>query len=519
MPLSILEKRNKRLQDAQNRHFDVAIIGGGINGAAIARELSLRGYDVILLEKNDLASGTSSASSKLAHGGIRYLEQGHISLVKESCKERRRLLDNAPHLVKPLPFILPIYKTSPFSRLKIRIGLWIYDYISFNSNIKPHKMLSKAETLALEPTLKEEGLLGAGLYYDAQMDDARLCIETALQAQDFGATILPYCEVKKIHTNNKIVTHIDIHDTVLDTSFKINATLFINTSGPWTDSILEKIDPRAGKKLRPSKGIHIVTKPITSQHAVVLRTESDNRVFFIMPWKGHSLIGTTDTDFNENADTVKVTQEDINYLLSETNRRFPKAGLSKEDIYSSFAGIRPLLKKRSGNIGSVSREEKIIKTNNLFSLIGGKYTTYRVMAEKLAKEVTKELGGKKFKSLTKSLPLFGGEIKNIPHYIDTYYLAEKDFYSVEKEIYAAIVTRYGSAYSTVLHTLKEHPSYTELLTGTNVYKGEVIYSIRYELALKPNDFLRRRTTLALEKGYSEACKKEVDELFKKELSN
>ena len=204
----------------------------------------------------------------------------------------------------------------------------------------------------------------------------------------------------------------------------------------------------------------------------------------------------------------------MDYLLNETNIRFPKISLTKNDIYSSFAGIRPLIKKRKKHIGSISREEKIIKTNNFFSLIGGKYTTYRVIAEKLAHQVSKELGETTtFKSLTRSLPTFGGEIKNISHYIETHYPTEKDFYSLKKDIYSTIIKRYGSAYSNVLKILTENPTYTEFLTGTTTYIGEVIYAIRHELAIKPEDFLRRRSTISLEKGNGSACLEKVNEIL------
>lgn len=519
MKTSIHTERQNELNEAKTNTYDVAIIGGGINGCAIARELALRGLNVILVEKKDIASGTSSASSKLAHGGIRYLEQGHFSLVRESCIERKRLVENAPHLVKPLPFILPVYKSSPFSLFKIRIGLWLYDKISFSSQLIPHKILNKAETINIAPHLNQKELIGSGLYYDAQLLDARLCIETAIQAKSFGATILNYVEATAFQTQSNTIQSITVNDHILNQTINIKAKLFINTTGPWTDILLKKLSNQNRPILRPSSGIHIVTKSLHSSHAFVLKAKSDNRVFFVMPWKGLSLIGTTDKEFKENPDNARVNESDIEYLIKETNQLFPNQKIKRADVISSFIGIRPLLNQEKGSVGSVSREEKIIKDHNLLSLVGGKYTTFRHIAEKVAKTVHNELNlPGKFQSKTENLSFWGGKIKNINQFIASNYQKEKNKFQINETIYKNIIQRYGVAYQTVLNILSEKTEYCETIENSNNYWGEIIYTIRFEMAKKVDDFTRRRTTLQLEYNLSQETLQKIENLFNQELS-
>jgi glycerol-3-phosphate dehydrogenase len=360
-----MTESSHRGEQGGDKTFDVVVVGGGINGASVTRELALRGLKVLLLEKNDFASGTSSASSKLIHGGLRYLEQFRFRLVFESCRERRLLLQNAPHLVKPLEFILPIYIGRGRPAWQIRLGMWVYDSMALFRNIHPHRWLNRAELLKREPALNPQGLVGGAVFYDAQMDDRKLCLAVIEQAKSLGAQAFNFTPVTAI-TENGAVTPKGI----------FSAKVYVTATGPWSDD---------AKNLR--KGVHIVARKLTQGEAILAQAKRDNRVFFVMPWGDRSLIGTTDTPFRGSPDNVPVEAEDIDYLLSETNLALPGANLTPNDVLSSFAGVRPLA------TGGDSREERIIQHSaNQVSLVGGKYTTFRAVGEKLAERVWKMLG-------------------------------------------------------------------------------------------------------------------------------
>ncbi len=492
--------------------YDVIVVGGGINGVGIARELALRGHSVLLVEEGDIGGGTSSASSKLVHGGLRYLEQGNLKLVWEACRERYYLLKNAPHLVKKLAFLLPVYKTSSRPVWMVRVGVWLYDRLSGRHRLGDSGWLSVEETIKREAGILRDGLLGAAIYQDAQMDDARVCLETALQAQEFGAIILNYTSVITVNADKRRVNSVQIRDVFSGEEATLKATYFVNATGPWSDDVLDLLTPNAEKLLRPSKGVHIVTRKLTKDHAVLVMSRSDGRVFFVLPWGEQSMIGTTDTDYKGPIDSVSVEQEDIDYLIRETALQFPDSQLTSEDVVSSFVGIRPLLRKKSGLIGSVSREHKFSwNRRNFLSVIGGKYTTYRAVSESAAAKIHVKLSHRVFRSLTREMPLFGGD------QIEANYEEDAVMYPVSKEIYDDVISRYGSAYRDVLLTLMERSDNCECLTGTTYLKGEVVYAIRYEFAMQPDDFMRRRTQLFFTKGQGASCVHEVSEIFAREL--
>lgn len=478
-------------------HYEVAIVGGGINGAGIARECALRGISCILLEKDDFASGTSSKSSKLAHGGLRYLEHGDIRLVFEACHERERLLANAPHLVKSLPFIIPIYTSSRRPKWQIKMGLWLYDKLSGFSTVRPHKMLSKKDVIDLEPGLNQEGLVGGAMYYDAQMDDARLVIETVLEAEKYGSHVYNYMKVDSVKNTTDTPSTLSLTDTLTHTSHTITANLIINTTGPWSDTFMSKVDSDHIPQLRLSKGVHIITKSDITSHAILLTSDKDGRVFFVIPWFGLTMIGTTDTDYNGNLDTIDITEDDITYLLESAKTHVPGLSLKKQDIISTFAGLRPLIKQTSGTASQVSREHKISQTGAIISLFGGKYTTFRKMSEDVAKHIHSQLRKGTFHSLTEALPHWGGKIKNI----DTFIQENADFdtktYGISNKTYAHLVRLYGSKYSAVLDHALLFPDGLDTLGNTQHIKGEVYYARDIEKAKTLTDFLRRRTRLAL----------------------
>jgi glycerol-3-phosphate dehydrogenase len=375
--------------------FDVIIIGAGINGAGIARDAAMRGLKVLLLDKGDIASGTSSASTRLIHGGLRYLEHFEFGLVRESLRERETLLRIAPHLVKPLPITIPIYKQSKRGRLTVRAGMIAYDLLSIGKSLPRHRMLSRAETLAQSPGLNPEGLLGSALYFDAQVEFAeRLVVENALAARDHGAEVVTYAPVTKIISEDGAVTGVEF---VTDGESRVaRASLIINAAGPWVDELLERVPVESSRLIGGTKGSHIVVSSFAgaSRNAIYLEAQSDRRPFFIIPWNGNYLIGTTDVRFEENPDQVRSESWEIDYLLAETNRAFPGARLARDRILFTYSGVRPLPWTRNEDEQSITRRHFIRehrKLKNLLSIVGGKLTTYRSLAEECVDLVFRKL--------------------------------------------------------------------------------------------------------------------------------
>jgi len=374
--------------------FDVIIIGAGINGAGIARDAAMRGLKVLLLDKGDIASGTSSASTRLIHGGLRYLEHFEFGLVRESLRERETLLRIAPHLVKPLPITIPIYKQSKRGPLTVRAGMIAYDVLSIGTSLPRHQMLSRAETLAQSPGLNPEGLLGSALYFDAQVEFAeRLVVENALAARDHGAEVVTYAPVTKI-SENGAVTDVEF---VTDGETRVaRASLIINAAGPWVDDLLERVPVESSRLIGGTKGSHIVVPSFAgaSKNAIYLEAQSDRRPFFIIPWNGNYLIGTTDVRFEENPDEVRSESWEIDYLLAETNRAFPGARLTRDRILFTYSGVRPLPWTRNEDEQNITRRHFIRehpKLKNLLSIVGGKLTTYRSLAEECVDLVFRKL--------------------------------------------------------------------------------------------------------------------------------
>jgi len=325
--------------------YDVLVIGGGINGAAIAHTASLNGLKTALLEKNDFASGTSSKSTKLIHGGLRYLENFEFDLVNEALKERSVQLKSAPHLVRPLKFVIPVYKTDKRPLWKMRLGVWLYDFFSRKHMVEKHQTLSAAEVSRLIPGLVREDLIGGVSYGDAQMNDARLCLENILSAAQQGADIANYAEIRSLVQVNGKVVGVKAVDNRDHKTFEIKAKKVVCAVGPWTNIFMRKENSQAPPQIRTTKGVHIVVKGRISNHALLIPAQRDRRVFFVIPWMENSLIGTTDTDYAGNPDDVSVKQEDIDYLIDETKRVFPHMDFDNNNIITTFAGLRPLVSK------------------------------------------------------------------------------------------------------------------------------------------------------------------------------
>ena len=373
-----------QIREALQQQFDILVVGGGVTGAGIARDASMRGLKTAVIEMRDLAFGTSSRSSKLVHGGLRYLEHAEFALVFESVSERRILMDIAPHLVTAQGFLFPVFKDSRRSLFEINVGMWLYDGLSLFRSPKIHTSLSKTKLKEKEPALRQKGLKGAPLYYDCATDDARLTLETALDAQNYGAVIATYTRVLSFIKEGARIVGVHVRDELGGEEFDIYAQSVVNATGPWSDRIREMSTEGITKRLRPTKGIHIVipTEKLHLNNAVVCFHPKDGRVLFAIPWGDRTYIGTTDTDYQEDPGVVAASSEDVHYLVDVTNHYFPGTGLHVDDVISTWAGVRPLVSdEKSDDESATSREHDLrLSEDGLITIAGGKLTTYRKMA-------------------------------------------------------------------------------------------------------------------------------------------
>ncbi|HWU44467.1 MAG TPA: glycerol-3-phosphate dehydrogenase/oxidase [Bdellovibrio sp.] len=384
--------RIQNIGKMKNQEFDLVIIGGGINGAGIARDASARGMSVALIEGHDFASGTSSKSSKLIHGGIRYLENFEFKLVFEALNERTKLFEMAPHLVHPLRFMIPLYEESRVGMFKMGLGMWLYDALALFQAPEMHERCDDNESLQRMPALRSEHLLGSYIYSDAYMDDDRLVLETLRSANENGAICANYVKAVGAQFGDEgTITAVLCEDQIKKEKFSIRARHVISSVGPWTDDLGSRLFHDWKKILRPTKGIHLTLPknrlPLSS--AVVMAAEKGNRIVFGIPRHEMIIIGTTDTDYKDDPENVSVTPEDVQYLLSITDQYFPGANITSHDIIASYAGVRPLVNDGSQSEGKTSREHTILQDPRGVTFVaGGKYTTYRLMCEQT---VTKAL--------------------------------------------------------------------------------------------------------------------------------
>ncbi|MFW9928696.1 MAG: glycerol-3-phosphate dehydrogenase [Candidatus Thorarchaeota archaeon] len=522
----------EQLKTVSKINFDIIVIGGGITGAGIALDATLRGLKVILFEKKDFASGTSSKSSKLVHGGLRYLEHYKFGLVRESLRERSVLRKIAPHQVHTLPFLIPIYKHQKPPAILMRIGLWVYDILA-QGNLGWHKWKNPKKTLELVPTLQKENLKGSGYYFDAQMNDSRLNIEVIMTAQSNGAQIFNYTEVVEfLHENNNIegrVYGVVVQNKDTQEKFAIKGNLVINATGAWGDCVAKMENPSAPKILGVSKGSHIIVKQVLNQKLAVVVTMKDGRITFVLPFnKEYTIIGTTDTFYDADIEEILASEDDISYLLEGTNKLFPKLNLRNTDIISAYSGVRPLVYTQKEGLAlasDVSREDKIITSQTgLITIVGGKFTTYRKMGKRVTDLAIKEL--KKDKKITKKLlpcltaktPLFGGEIDNWEKFQKEKFPKVKDELSCTDDTANMLIKMYGSKIDQFISLTKENPDKNKKLSNLLPYlQTQVIYAIMYELIIHLDDFMLRRTTIYLEQGQGLDCVDVVGELMKDKL--
>ncbi len=390
--LSALE-RPELITKLKNETFDLLIVGGGISGAGVARNAASRGMKVALIEAKDFASGTSSKSSKLIHGGIRYLENLEFKLVFEALSERAKLFEMAPHLVHPLRFTLPVYEDSRVGMFKLGLGMWLYDVLSLFRTPELHERLSAKEVLNQFPVLKNRGLVGAYVYSDAYMDDDRLVLETLRSAQHMGATCVNYIKAGQPIWDESGQRLCGLTaQTASGESIEIRAQHIVSTVGPWTDELGAQILPKWENHLRPSKGIHItLTKErFPLANAVVMAVDKEDRIVFGIPRNDMVIVGTTDTEYKKSPNEVVAEKSDVEYLLKIVNEYFPGSKITKKDIIATYAGVRPLVKDEQSNVGKTSREHAIwTDPHNITFVAGGKYTTYRLISEQVVDHLLK----------------------------------------------------------------------------------------------------------------------------------
>jgi len=484
--------------------YEVVVVGGGINGAGIARDAALRGLSVLLLEKNDFGSGTSSWSSRLIHGGLRYLEHAEIPLVFESLRERRRLRQLAPHLVKRLRLNIPIYEQSRRSKLIVRLGMIAYDLLSIGKNVPRHKMLSRDELIEAEPGINQEGLLGAAQYYDAQITFAeRLVLENIIGAQEAGADVRNYCPAIGINVSQGIVQSIHYLKQGSAQETEVTTSLVINAAGPWVDRVLATVNREIPRFMGGTKGSHIVVGRFESApgSAFYIEAAADGRPFFIIPWNGQYLIGTTDIRYYGDPADVVASKEEIRYLLDETNRVFPGAKLTVQDIHFAYAGVRPLPRREKGPESAITRKHIIKKhrrvAKGLVSIIGGKLTTYRNLAEQAVDLAVRVQGGAAGTCETRTMPLPGATgIEAARKRLDALNCLSESGVDRLLGIYGGRASRIAGLAvneSHLIRTLDEE--------GT-VLAAEVVFALRHEFAVNLTDIVHRRlmTGLSADQG-------------------
>jgi glycerol-3-phosphate dehydrogenase len=478
---------------------DLLVIGGGITGAGIARDAALRGLRTALIDKGDFGGGTSSASSRLVHGGLRYLEQREFGLVFEASRERRVLLRTAPHLVRPLPFLFPIYRGSRVAAWKLRAGLWLYDLLATFRNVGRHRWVGPTQVRQLEPGLRDRELKGAGLYYDAQTNDARLVLATLRAAAQAGAAVANYAEASALAQSDGRVRGAVVRDHLSGETQTVRALVVVNAAGPWSDAVRRLDGSPSDAVLRPTKGVHVVVPRSRLGHtrAITLFSPIDGRVMFVLPWGDLSYIGTTDTDDAGSPDTVRATAADVVYLLRSANAFVPRARLGAADVVSTWAGLRPLLappERDAGTASAVSREHRILESpSGLMTIAGGKLTTYRVMARELVDRVVQrlhQLDGRPAPPAppTDRLPLPGGESADLDVLVEA---AQRR--GVSDATARHLVGNYGSEWAAVLNLVdKDRALGRSVITGRPELLAEVAHGVEREMAVRLVDVLMRR---------------------------
>jgi glycerol-3-phosphate dehydrogenase len=500
-------RRDDALRRLADETFDVLVIGGGVTGAGVALDAASRGLKTALVEKSDFASGTSSKSSKMVHGGLRYLQQREIRLVYENLAERQRLLDNAPHLVSPLPFLIPLFgRDGVVSKTLARSyssALWLYDLTGGWRIGERHHEVSKQEALDHLPTLNTDHLVAGFLYFDARADDARLTLTLARTAAiEFGAAMANYTPVVQMNKSGSAIRGARVQPDAADPSsaFDVRARVVVNATGVWADDVRALDEGTHPKSIRPAKGVHVTVPAdrLPCDIAAVIPVPKDKRSIFVVPWPGTDLVylGTTDTDYAGPLDDPACTPEDVDYLLEAANN-ITTSRLTRADVTGVWAGLRPLLAPERGHVSErtadLSRRHTVMTSSDgVVTVTGGKLTTYRKMAQDTVDAVVRELGEspRRRRCVTKDLPLIGATTKT------------RDPVSMAQP-HARLLGRYGSESPRVLALADDRPELLEpAIAGLPYTRAELVYAAREEMAQTLDDVLSRRTRAMIQKAHA-----------------
>lgn len=503
MERTMMTCRKRRLQAMENHRFDVLIIGGGITGAGIALDAQLRGMETALIDMQDFAAGTSSRSTKLVHGGLRYLKQLEIKMVAEVGKEREVVYENGPHVTTPLWMMLPIYRGGTFGKLSTSLGLTVYDFLAGVKRGERHRMLGLEETLHKEPLLRREGLKGSGYYVEYRTDDARLTIEVLKKAVSFGAQAMNYVKAEELIYEGGKLAGVIATDVISGETYRIRARKIVNATGPWVDTLREIDRSRGNKTLRLTKGVHLVfdEERFPLRQAIYFDTP-DRRMVFAIPRDGKTYVGTTDTDYDGDTAYPRMTAQDRDYLLNAANTIFPNLELTSEDVESSWAGLRPLIHEEGKPPSEVSRRDEIfLSPSGLITIAGGKLTGYRKMAETvtdlLTRELTLEGHGPFYPCMTRKTAISGGDVggsQSFPAFVKE--MTEKGVkIGLSSERAELLARRYGSNVGAVFDRFlkcSDHSNSHEHDLPACLC-AELLYCIDEEMVAKPTDFFIRRT--------------------------
>jgi glycerol-3-phosphate dehydrogenase len=494
------------LKAMTEKTYDLLVIGGGITGACVLWDAALRGLKVALLDKSDFGAATSAATSKLIHGGLRYLKTMELGLVRESLQERRILEMIAPHLVYPMPFVFPAYGWGMRGLPAVISAMVFYDTLAYDRKwindddrkIPAHERLNAEEIIELAPGLQKEGLKGGVVYHDCQMySPERLTLEFILSGVEYGADAINYAEVTELISERDAIAGVRARDVLTDEEYLIRSKVTINATGPWADLMLGKLKGKTHHGLVRSKGIHIITKSIGKDKAITLQTPN-GRHFFIIPWRGHSLIGTTDELFKGNPDDFKVTEKDILDLLSEVNEGYPIANLKRSDVLFHYGGLRPIVEKETSievEVYDASRKYEIYdheaddQIKGFITVIGGKYTTSRNLAEQLVDLTVKKLGKEALPCMTHTTPLYGGDITRYTTFVERAKMRRPA--GLSDEIIENLCRNYGTRYLDVISCAGK--KLEKVSADLPDIMAEAVYSLKNEMAVRLTDILFRRT--------------------------
>ena len=490
-----------RLNGIDSARFDAVVIGGGMAGAGVARDLVLRGASVALFEKGDFASGTSSKSSKLIHGGLRYLELFDVKLVRESLREKKTLERLAPHLVRPLPFLVPVYRGSKRGLITVRIGMWLYNLLTPGRERERFRVLRPLDALTLEPSIQVDDLRGAGYYFDdLLLFPERLCLENALSAARHGARVHNYCEVEAVTRGAGGIDGVRVRDLLTGRVHTVRASVVVNCAGPWVDRLRELAGVSdAGKRvLRTTKGIHCML-PRMTERAVYLST-ADDRMIFVIPWREFSMVGTTDTDFDGDPDRLSATREEVEYLLDAVRPALSDPRVAFDQVVYTYAGVRPLAFEEGAPASKVSRDHKMVvegPEGRFLSITGTKLTCFRSLAEQVGDRVMSVLGrGEPSRTATLTLDGLDEETDKIEARAWMDVSADMTATGLSRETLQTLVEIYGRAYPRVLDLAGKLPDGTARLCPSNPdIVAQLHHALAEEMTVSLQDFLLRRTAI------------------------